>query len=197
MHHALKLNADFTPIEVVPWIDAFYLVFYGKADLIEGFDRVVRSVSQEFQVPAVIRLRRYISGAGKVGCSRENVLARDFYTCQYCGVQPRTASGKPRFDELTVDHVIPRAAAKNKKVFIPGLNAWKPVTSWENMVCACCSCNHKKGSKTLERAGLVLLSMPKDPGHRGRAQILLNKHKIPDEWREYLQQDPPNLVRGT
>ena len=34
--------------------------------------------------------------------SRRNVFKRDHFTCQYCGSQPGT-------EELTVDHVVPRA----------------------------------------------------------------------------------------
>jgi 5-methylcytosine-specific restriction endonuclease McrA len=189
MDYALKLNADYSPIGVVSGVDAFSLVFSGKADLVEGFDRMIRSVSAEFQVPAVIRLRKYVKGLGKVGCSRENILARDSYTCQYCGARPKTASGKPRLEDLTIDHVIPRAAAKNKRVFVPTIKEWRPVSSWENLVCACGPCNHKKGCKTVERAGLSLKEYPRTPDRSGRVQILINKYKIPEEWKDYLPQD--------
>lgn len=189
MEQALKLNADFTPIGVVPWTDALFLVFQGKADLIEGFDRVVRSVSREFQMPAVIRLRKYVQGLGKVGCSRENILARDSYTCQYCGARPRHPNGKPRLEDLTLDHVIPRSGAKKNQVFVSSIREWKPVSSWENLVCCCSPCNSKKGSLPLEKSGLKLLEYPKTPDHRGRIQIILNKHKIPDEWKDYLPLD--------
>lgn len=186
MEYALKLNADYSPIEVVSGFEALILVFSGKADLVEGFDRFMRSVSAEFQIPSVIRLRKYSRRTGKLGCSRENILARDLYTCQYCGVRPRTATGKPRLEELTLDHVIPRSAAKNKRVFIQSIQEWRPVSSWENLVCACDRCNNKKGSKTLEKAGLRLRAIPRDPGPKGRAQVLLNRYPIQEDWKEYL-----------
>lgn len=189
MDYALKLNADYSPIGVVHWGDAFSLIFRGKADLVEGFDRIVRSVSAEFQMPAVIRLRKYVKGLGKVGCSRENILARDNYTCQYCGSRPRTSSGKPSLEDLTIDHVIPRAAAKNNLVFVPTIKDWRPVSSWENLVCACAPCNHKKGCKPIHKTGLTLKEYPKAPDKEGRVQILVNKYKIPDEWKSYLPQD--------
>ncbi len=190
MDQVLKLNADFSPIGVVPWFDALLLVLDGKADLVQGFDRVIRSVSREFQVPAVIRLKKYVRGLGKVGCSRENILARDAYTCQYCGFRPKNNTGKPRLEDLTIDHVIPRASAVKSKVFIQRINAWRPVSSWENMVCACSECNRKKGCKTLEKSGLSLRGgYPKIPDHSGRVQILLNKHRVPDEWKDYLPID--------
>ena len=190
MEQVLKLNADFSPIGVVSWMDALLLVIEGKADLVEGFDRVIRSVSLEFQMPAVIRLKKYVRGLGKFGCSRENVLARDSYTCQYCGFRPRNAAGKPRLEDLTLDHVIPRASSVQRRVFVPRLGAWRPVSSWENMVVACGDCNRKKGSKTLEKSGLFLRGgYPKSPDHSGRIHILLNKHRIPNEWKDYLPQN--------
>ena len=191
MEKVLKLNADYSPIGVVSWMEAIILVLEGKADLIEGLkDRVIRSVSKEFQMPAVIRLRKYVRGLGAVGCSRENVLSRDNYTCQYCGSKPRTHTGKPILEDLTIDHVIPRALAKGNKVFLRNLNSWKPVSSWENLVCACVRCNRKKGSLSLGDSGLTLMGkMPQSPDHSGRIWIILNKHKIPDEWKNYLPQN--------
>ena len=52
---------------------------------------------------------------------------RDQYTCQYCGLKTR---------DLTLDHVIPR-------------HRGGPHT-WDNLVTACRSCNHRKGGKALE-----------------------------------------------
>ena len=188
--HVLKLNADYTPISVIPWSEGLMLVMDDKADLVEEFDRVVRSASAEFQVPAVIRLRKYAPGLGKVGCSRENVLARDRYTCQYCGLKPQSKTGKPVLEDLTIDHVVPRASAVRGNVWLPWLKEWKAPTSWENLVCACRSCNGRKGSKPLAQSGMTLRGgHPKAPDRLGRIAILLNKHRIPDEWKDYLPED--------
>lgn len=59
---------------------------------------------------------------------KPRILARDNYTCQYCG-----AAGVP----LACDHIIPKSRG--------GL------THPENLVAVCKSCNSSKGVKTLEQ----------------------------------------------
>ena len=75
----------------------------------------------------MIRLIRYVRIPRDVHrrkITRKAVLARDAYTCQYCGHE---ASG------LTVDHVIPRSRGGQ--------------SVWENIVAACAPCNRKKGNR--------------------------------------------------
>ena len=75
----------------------------------------------------MIRLVRYVRIPRDVHrrkITRKAVLARDSYTCQYCG---REASG------LTVDHVIPRSRGGQ--------------SVWENIVASCAPCNRKKGNR--------------------------------------------------
>ena len=77
--------------------------------------------------PDVIRLVSYVRiprEAHRRKITRRAVLARDSWTCQYCG---STKSG------LTVDHVIPRSRG-GKSV-------------WENIVAACATCNRRKGNR--------------------------------------------------
>lgn len=78
----------------------------------------------------------------KVTFSRRNVLKRDRYTCQYCGVQPGT-------EELTLDHVVPRAQGG--------------ISSWTNSVAACVACNRKKADRTPEQAKMRLKREPVRP----------------------------------
>jgi 5-methylcytosine-specific restriction endonuclease McrA len=170
-------------------MDALLLILDGKADFVVGFDRQVRSPSTVFQMPAVIRLRRYVQGLGKVMCTRENILARDRYTCQYCGVRPKWPNGKPKLEELTLEHIVPRAKSVKGKVFLPWLQAWKNLSSWENLICACYTCNNGKGDKSLERSGKRLQRYPKPLDRLGVIQIILSRHTIPDEWKEYLPED--------
>ena len=54
---------------------------------------------------------------------RENILARDGYTCHYCGAT----------DNLTLDHIVPRAR---------GGARWDA----DNVVTACRCCNQAKGT---------------------------------------------------
>lgn len=60
-----------------------------KADVLEYYseDVTVRSVREEFYLPAVLRVRTHRSKAQHtvVSLSRSNILLRDRYQCQYCG----------------------------------------------------------------------------------------------------------------
>lgn len=60
-----------------------------KADVLEYYseDVTVRSVREEFYLPAVLRVRTHRSKAqhSVVSLSRTNILLRDRYQCQYCG----------------------------------------------------------------------------------------------------------------
>jgi len=58
---------------------------------------------------------------------RLKILARDSYTCYYCGAENK---------DMTIDHVIPISEA-------PEL-----VISYENAVTACKPCNSRKGSRS-------------------------------------------------
>ncbi len=72
------------------------------------------------------------------------LFRRDFNTCLYCG-QPFTVR------ELSRDHVRPLVQG--------GLD------HWNNVVTACKPCNHRKGGKTPEQAGMQLLAIPFTPNH--------------------------------
>ena len=51
--------------------------------------------------------------------------------------------------ELSLDHVVPRAAAAT--------------TCWENIVCACVTCNVRKGGRTPQEANMELIRQPVSP----------------------------------
>jgi hypothetical protein len=59
----------------------------GKADVLEYYtDMAVHSAWETFQVPAVMRLAKYVHRASpkkRVTLSRVNILLRDRSTCQY------------------------------------------------------------------------------------------------------------------
>ena len=99
----LLLNQGFEPIKVISWQRAISLLFLGKVEVLEEYDRDVHSVSLIIKVPAVVRLlRAFRRHARPVKFSRVNIYARDNYKCQYCG---RKAS----ISDLTYDHVVPRS----------------------------------------------------------------------------------------
>jgi 5-methylcytosine-specific restriction endonuclease McrA len=137
----LVLNQNYEPLNVCSLKRAVVLVFSRKAEILEAADCAVRSASNEYAAPSVIRLFRLIKRPRpRVKLTRREIFTRDNYTCQYCG-----AVG----GDLTVDHVIPRSRGGEH--------------TWENVVTACRPCNHRKGGKTLQEARLKLERKPTEP----------------------------------
>jgi 5-methylcytosine-specific restriction endonuclease McrA len=137
----LVLNSDYEPLNICNLRRAMNLVFLGKVDVLHEDSLVLHTVSRAYQSPSVVRLRSHIKRPKpQLRLSRRSILARDNYTCQYCGHVGH---------DLTVDHVIP------KRLGGP--------TSWDNLVCCCKRCNTKKGDKTVAQAGFVLKQQPRKP----------------------------------
>ena len=106
-------------------------------------DRFIRAVRFRLRVPEVIVLSAYDRlPAAAVTFSRRNIFKRDHYTCQYCGVQPGG-------EELTIDHVVPRAQGGDSR--------------WDNCVLACLTCNSDKADRTPEQAHMRLRRTPVQP----------------------------------
>lgn len=143
MEATLLLNASFEPIRIIPWQKAITLCFLGKVEVVEEYEREIRSVSITLRMPAVVRLLRYVHlGKRRPPLSRINILARDHFSCQYCGTHlTRT--------DATLDHVLPRSQGGT--------------TCWENIVAACHGCNRKKGGQTPKQANMHLLTPPRQP----------------------------------
>lgn len=124
----LVLNADFQPLNTWPLSlvsveDAICAVVRDKVSVIETWDAVFRSPSVEIKVPKVVALREYAPiGADPKFC-RRSILLRDGFRCQYCGERFQA-------EELTFDHVTPRAAGGK--------------TDWNNILSACIECNKRK-----------------------------------------------------
>lgn len=167
MYSTLLLNADFTPLKIIPWTRAICLWFSDKVEIVESYDDFnLKSVTFTMKCPSVVRLLKYVKRTNKrVKFSRINVFSRDSFTCQYCQAQPGTS-------ELTYDHVIPRAK--------------KGTTVWENIVTCCLPCNYKKGDRTPEEAGMKLLKKPVRPKEKPYNEFTLTIPKTPDTWRSYL-----------
>ncbi|MEA3349639.1 MAG: HNH endonuclease [Chloroflexota bacterium] len=137
----LVLNANFAPINVCTTRRAIVLVVTGKANLVLNGRGVIRTVSRSYPCPAIIRLGELIKRPRPhVNLNKREVFRRDNYTCQYCGKRKKI---------LTLDHVIPRHLGGEH--------------SWENLVTACASCNHKKGGRTPKQSRMKLLRKPKSP----------------------------------
>lgn len=160
--NVLILNQNYEPLSICSVRRALMLIFRGKAQMVEKSDMVFHSVSQAFSAPSVVRLERYIHTARRrVVLSKRNILRRDNFECQYCGVKNKI---------MTVDHVVPRKD--------------KGQTSWENLVCACVACNSKKGDRRPEQVGLQLSRSPKRPNS---TRFIQNFIGISDQrWKPYL-----------
>lgn len=159
----LVLNANFQPINVCSTRRAINLIFANKATLVFNGRGNIYTVSQSFPRPSIIRLENMIIRPRlRVQFSRQEIFRRDNYTCQYCG---------RKTSELTVDHVIPKK------------DGGKHI--WSNVVSACISCNHHKGSRSPDQAKMHLLGKPTLPP--SSADYYFHSHLSTNtSWKEYL-----------
>ena len=167
MPQVFLLNASYEPLKVVNWQKAIPLWCQGKVEVIAVHDREIRAVSVSFKLPSVIRLLRFVRIKRRfdyVPFSRANIYARDNHTCQYCSARTR---------DLTIDHVIPRSRGG-------------PHT-WENLVSACKTCNHRKGGKNLSDTRMRLARIPREP--KSNIYYMVHRfleHGPLEEWLMYL-----------
>lgn len=172
MGHILLLNASYEPLAIISQQRAVSLLLKGRVEAASEEAVEIRSVSSSFQIPSVIRLRRYVSVPRRgVRWSRRAVLQRDRYTCAYCATRP---GNKQRGvfltkHDFTVDHILPLSRG--------GKN------TWGNTVCACPACNQRKANRTPHEANMKLLWEPKTP----RVNYLVASGDVPASWKVYLQ----------
>jgi len=168
--NVLALNRLYLAIHVISAKRAFCLLCKGLAEVIDTQDGAfvnydfsswqevseyrklntrgpnddwVRTVTTEIQVPRIIRLLSYERMPKQtVKFNRRNIFARDHNQCQYCGKRFSTS-------DLSLDHVVPRSQGGG--------------ATWENIVCACLSCNIKKGGRTPKQANIKLIRKPEKP----------------------------------
>lgn len=160
----LLLNQNYEPLTTCSARNAIVMVWAGKAEMVESTGLYVHSVSMTFDVPSIIRLLIFVSITHRrsIQLTKQNILKRDHYTCQYCG----TKEGL-----MTIDHVVPRSHGGED--------------SWFNLVCACSRCNNKKGNRLPVEAGMQLIQRPKKPSFR--SFIFHGKGHIHSTWRTYLK----------
>ena len=160
----LVLNATYEPINVCTVRRATVLLLKARAEVIERSDDVLHSERLALDRPLVIRLITYVRIPRDIHrrkITRKAVLARDSWTCQYCGCQ---RSG------LTVDHVIPRSRGGK--------------SNWENIVAACGPCNRRKGNRLPVEVAMHPSSIPKAPGPH--VFIRIAAPRVPASWEPYL-----------
>lgn len=160
----LVLNASYEPLNVCTVRRALVLLLKEKAEVLERGDDVLRSETMRVDRPVVIRLVSFVRVPRDIHrrrITRKAVLARDGWTCQYCG------DHKP---SLTVDHVIPRSRG-GKLV-------------WENIVASCAPCNRKKGNRLPHEIRMHPKRNPRPPGPT--VFIRIAAPRTPEAWEPYL-----------
>lgn len=170
----LLLNGStWEPISVITVPRAINLLLADKAVVVEQSGSFLRTVSSFFPIPSVIALRTYINvPRRRAHWSRKGVLVRDNYTCVYCGAKPGTLQkGKVLArSDLTVDHILPRSRGGKDH--------------WTNTACACYGCNHRKGNRLPNEAGMKLLWEPKTPR---TSYLVIAIGSGPAAWRQYIE----------
>ena len=160
----LVLNANFEPLNVCTIRRAMGLIFSYKASMLVNGRGEIHTAKTLYPAPSVIRLDRMIKRPRpQIKLNKQEIFRRDDYACQYWGT---------RTDNLTLDHVIPRR--------LGGAH------SWENLVTACRECNHRKGGRMVESAGMALHSKPNAP--TATAQYIFSRY-LPhnSEWSNYIE----------
>ncbi|HQR05258.1 MAG TPA: HNH endonuclease [Gemmatales bacterium] len=190
--NVLALNRLYLAIHVISAKRAFCLLCKGLAEVIDTQDGAfvnydfsswqevsehrklnsrgphddwVRTVTTEIQVPRIIRLLSYERMPKQtVKFNRRNIFARDHNLCQYCGKRFATS-------DLSLDHVVPRSQGGG--------------ATWENIVCACLSCNIKKGGRTPKQANIKLIRKPEKPKRSPLLSQKLTQEKY-QSWKSFL-----------
>ena len=163
--HTLLLSTSFEPVKVISWKKAVTLVFLEKVEVLEFYDRIIRSPSVEFTLPAVVKLLKTVPRRPhRIKFSRQNLFFRDNFTCQYCK-RPYPSH------QLTYDHVIPRSRGGK--------------TTWTNIVTSCITCNLRKGNR-LPQGPLRLQRKPEEPRWLPSLTLAIRKESAPRVWQDYL-----------
>ncbi|MEY4064264.1 MAG: hypothetical protein RIR26_472 [Pseudomonadota bacterium] len=168
----LVLDSRYEPVKIVGLQTGFVLLYTDRASSVLDSPRLIRSVSNSYTVPWIVRFHN-CSPKHKKNCgprfSRQNVYLRDGFRCQYCNWSGALVN-------LTLDHLLPLARGGK--------------TTWDNIVTACKNCNLRKGSRTIEELGLRLARLPERPHFNSTSLFALryglNSHNIPEAWSGYV-----------
>ena len=172
----LRLDIAGRPQRWIPWQDAVILdsremiawtagertfTFYGGVNRVSG-------CRSQITVNSIIAVRGYSRTTGDERLvpplSNRELFLRDDHLCMYCG---RQLPGHL----LTRDHLVPLSRGGTD--------------CWSNVVAACRGCNHAKGSRTPDEAGMSLLAVPYVP-NRAEYLVLSNRRILADQM-EFLK----------
>lgn len=181
----LILNKNWCPVETCTVRDAFCHVCSNRARFLTAdtyalktFDEwaqlsakdknCIRTAHLYLEVPEIIIISTD-GGLSRVEnreiiFSKENLLRRDNFTCQYCGkkLERKTA---------TIEHVTPCAKG--------GLS------TWTNCILACLECNQTKGNKYLHESDQKLLKAPYVP--KWSPVFRVPEHKRKKSWIPFIK----------
>jgi 5-methylcytosine-specific restriction endonuclease McrA len=161
----LLLTTTYEVLSFVSWQKVFKYLAKDKVEIISSWDDIISWGSGSIQYPAILRLkyhtrRNYFNS----DFSRPAIIKRDRGYCQYCG-------RKLSAPQITIDHVIPKDHGGGN--------------SFANCVVSCQECNNKKGNRTPEQAGMVLIRKPTHPSFSNH-QSLDSRELWHPEWDYYL-----------
>lgn len=161
----LLLNNNYEILGFVDYCRVIKMFFKNKVEVLSEWDDLLIWSSGRMKLPSIIRLKSFVRARPRtLKFTRYNIIKRDLYTCQYCGIVLTNS-------KYTIDHIIPKDKG--------GIN------SWENCVCCCRPCNSKKSNKTLEEAKMTLINQPFIPGKN-----ILNDYKMVyprhEDWEMYI-----------
>jgi len=144
MQRVILLNSDYSYLNTIGWKTAMRLLSKGKVETLKATDRVLKSIEGKWEIvmPAVLRLIKLVRTVyrTKVPYSKRNVIHRDLFRCQYCGIKDK---------KMTIDHVLPQSRGGK--------------STFENCVAACKPCNNSKGDRTPSEAKMKLRKQPSQP----------------------------------
>src|SRR3546814_19066269 len=87
---ALVLNADYTPLSynplsVWPWQTAVKAVFLARVDIVDHYEREVRSPTARLKLPSVIAPKQYVKPHQFPAFTHFNLFLRAQFTCHHYG----------------------------------------------------------------------------------------------------------------
>ncbi|MCP5152029.1 MAG: HNH endonuclease [Ectothiorhodospiraceae bacterium] len=167
----LRLDVTGQPVRWIPWqsaaiLDSRAMIAWHAGDhefRIYGGRRRDTGLRSSITINSIIavkgRLRAAESQSAVPPLSNRELYRRDDHMCMYCGEKMVESL-------LTRDHVLPLSRGGTD--------------TWSNVVTACRPCNHAKGARRPEEAGMALLAVPYVP-NRAEYLVLSNRRILMDQ----------------
>ncbi|HEU5343585.1 MAG TPA: HNH endonuclease [Ktedonobacterales bacterium] len=165
----LVLNASLQPLSVIPERRLVVLLSKQKVAFVD--DNIRKAIEAgigdrrlPMDSPVIVQLLANVRVPRMaLRPTRANIMLRDEEICQYCG---------KHFRELTLDHVIPRSRGG--------------MSTWENLVACCRSCNGRKGNRLPQEVGMKLLRQPRPLHNEYAGFFLLRYPRLREAYEQFL-----------